>query len=188
VAISPQSSPFGKILLAVQSQLVASIVTNVGQSPPVYISPSYIRIVANDDYNADQMIVDDWLIIIRVYGIKPTTDAGAGRLCRPASRNFRTYIYRRNSLDDAADDQIALTDPLMGLLSVEEQVFNCLDDFWPGGMPSGSPLSQLMIEPIHILAENLPPERPAVDEIGLLRTSLTWESRYVLPENWTTFR
>ena len=165
MAYDSQSARYSDILLAVKNRVVEVF----------EVEPSVVRIVANDRYRVHQVDSGDLQIYLRSYGPEPDVDHGGGRRSRPKKRLLRVYLYYRNSLDQAGDDETALTAE-DGLFDLEDKLLDALDDHFP---LSDDDLP-LTIEPLHPLnsAEG-PPLREEEDDIGVLRVHHDFEVRYV---------
>lgn len=166
MAYSAQTATIASIANAIKNRIVSE----------TGIDEAYVRLVASDDY--DFRIPDEKAVYLRVFGMKPFTDAGQGRAAMPVTRLIRLYIYRRNSsLDAVGHDDIGLTDDDYGIFGFEEEVANCLVEFWPRDADG----NELTIEPLHPLdSSSGPPLREAEGDIGFLRESLLYEIRYTL--------
>ena len=164
MSFDPQSARYSDILLAVKNRVVEVF----------DVDPSLVRIVANDRYRVHQVDSGSLQIYLRSYGPEPDVDHGGGRRSRPKKRLLRVYLYYRNSLDQAGEDETALTAE-DGLFDKEDLLLDALDDYWP--QSDDVPLT---IEPLHPLnsAEG-PPLREEEDDIGVTRIHLDFEIRYV---------
>lgn len=165
-----QSARWSSIIMAVRQQLIDVI----------GLSNTLIRIVASTEYNISYP--DSQFIVIAYSGLQPDTDIGIGRSARPAYRNIKVFIYSWSQTDMTDDDLHALTDDgAHG--DFEESVLNALDQFTP--LSGDSPLT---IEPLHIIdssSEGVPHRDPENDKDGVIRTELSFQIRYIPPNNYT---
>lgn len=171
-----QSSPFAAVLAATVSRLASAL----------GVSPAFVQPVAADDYRVTE--AEPLFAYVRVYGPRPATDAGAGRLGRLVERRLRVYLYTRTGEDVYGTDPVALQGadadrpapdhpPTPGHLVCEEVVYDALDDWIPAG-PAGYALT---VEPLHALDSAAgPPERDPENEAGLVRSALDFSATYVL--------
>lgn len=159
-----QTSDFASIARVIKSHLATCL----------SLDPAYVRIAASDNYKLQLM--EDKAVVLRYYGPNPFPDAGAGRYAQPVTRLIRVYTYVRSNTDYVGDDTEALTDAELGLSGFEESVYDALAQYTP---ISGTTV--LTIEPLHpVDSSSGPPERKPEDDVGVVRSSLLFECRYLL--------
>lgn len=159
----------------------------------------WVHLVANDDYKTIQ--TENLFSFVRPYGIgpiDPTTGGyypndGSGRYRRVIGRRVRVYIYTRSGEDIYGTDTVALggTDPaqnvttpptMPGHFVAEELVANALDDWTPTYTGTDLVVRPYTIGPLHLVdSDGGPPERPAENEQGLVRSHLDVQVCYRLP-------
>lgn len=162
-----------------QSALLPTILTSVVTQlrTVTAINAAYVHIVATDDYKIT--CGEPRFLYIRYYGLDPYTDAGAGRRARPTTRRLRVYIYTRNNVDQFETDTIALL-AAGNHESLELQVVDAMDNFWPRDTDGNI----VTIEPLHPLdSSSGPPLRKAEDDIGIIRSHLDYEIKFLSQVN-----
>lgn len=163
-------------------------------------STDWVHLVANDEYRTIE--TESLFAYVRPYGLsfvdattgQPFGNEGSGRWRRVVGRRVRIYIYTRSGTDIYGTDDISLggtdetqnvtTPPtLPGQFVSEELVANALDGWTPTYTdPTELVLKPYTIGPIHLLdSEGGPPERPAENEQGLVRSHLDIQVCYRLP-------
>lgn len=165
----PQSYRWSSIILAIRQQIINTL----------GISNTLCRIVASTLYEFS--FPDNITIVVAYSGLQPDTDGGAGRNHRIGRRSVRVFIYYRSNTDLTTDDLHALTDQA-ALGDLEEQIFNCLDEF----TPLTSSGTAATIEPLHPIDANdgMPLRPPENDAEGIVRTELSFSVTYVLPNSY----
>lgn len=184
-APTPGAYPFAQIA----NDILTRLSTQLG------LDRAYIHTVANDRYKVAEVEPMFAYVMFLTVG-KPRdpgldfTNAGAGRMFRPAARRMRVYLYTRSGADLYGTDDVALfgADPTQtyetppvypGHLVAEEVVFGALDDYLPTVTVEDAQ-EPMTIGPLHVLDSSEYPQRaPEADE-GLIRSCLDFEIVYAL--------
>lgn len=194
------STPFALIRTAIVNRVATALNSFIPTDPVTHLplSPSWIRPVANDDYEITAN--EPWFAMVRNYGPSPInsvtgsylSEEGAGRLTLNISRRIRIYLYSRISTDIVGGDEIALggennaqtveTPPSWPSHDmIEDLVLNALINFVPTYTNGSPPVTiPLTLGPIHWLdSEDGPAVRPKENETGLVRSHLDFQVVYI---------
>jgi hypothetical protein len=167
VSTTTQSASFADVARALRDQLVA--VTGLDRG--------YVNFTKEEKWPTSSA---EKAVFIRVFGIQPMPDAGAGRRARPLHRRVRVYMLTRNSLDYVGDEDEALWGD-QGHDALELAVIDALDEFVPTKLVDGVETA-LVLEPVHpVAAEGGPPVGDSESEVGVTRSFLDFEAVYLAP-------
>ncbi len=165
MAYTSQSASLPEILTSIVTQLAT--VTGIDRA--------YCHLVASDNYEIN--CSEPKFLFVRPFGLRPRTDAGAGRRARPVYRTIRVYIHTRSELDFYTSDETALT-AIGAHEDFELQTVDALDEYWPSDEDDAEIL--LTIEPLHPLdSSSGPPARKADNDTGILTSYFDYEICYL---------
>lgn len=128
MAVSPAQirGNFGQILLAIQTQLVSWLATNLDKSWTV----DRVILIARPQQKVPHLMGDQD-VLLRVRGESPNANVidAAGRYDNRRERKVTVTMRCRALLDITGQDGIRLTDQTLGLLTLEDTVLDALETF-----------------------------------------------------------
>lgn len=138
----PQATRFADILLAVKARLQTELASSLS------LDPSRVVLVKGGGYKLPYLA--EFHVRVRAIRGLYFGDHGGGRFAMPITRVIAVDLFSRNALDQAGQDDHALTDAETGHYDREEAVANALviETLLSTPTPPADPVP-LIVEPLH---------------------------------------